>query len=355
MAELMSARLRGRTVRSALAVAGGLFDQNKAQALVSALYKNRLEIAALAHLALLAAIEFKSTTGGATSLLVMSGVMLVVLALMHNGGVLSDRVFQEPVPALIQPASGMDAGVALALERQSQRLVEIADTAVRSRVQSEQRSQAWAELMARVSHDLRTPLNAVLGFTDLMKNEIMGPVGHPRYVEYLDHIQLSGRTLLKSTEDTLALTALLAAPGSTAQPEVLELQTFADEAWDYTSAEAATRNITFAASGLDVQILSERRPLRQILINLYSCALSRAADGSVIALSAVSDAGVVAVSLTVSDLSPDASFGAGCLSLNLARALIDLQDGLILEPECAQGSWTAVTVFAAADQTDLFH
>ena len=68
--------------------------------------------------------------------------------------------------------------------------------------------------MARVSHELRTPLNAVIGFSDVMDSELLGPVGHPRYREYARHIRDSGRELLKSAEDTLAITALLANPGS---------------------------------------------------------------------------------------------------------------------------------------------
>ncbi len=71
------------------------------------------------------------------------------------------------------------------------------------------RSRPWGELMARVSHELRTPLNAVIGFSDVMNAELFGPVGNPRYREYARHIRDCGRELLKSAEDTLAMTCLL--------------------------------------------------------------------------------------------------------------------------------------------------
>ncbi len=71
------------------------------------------------------------------------------------------------------------------------------------------RAHPWGELMARVSHELRTPLNAVIGFSDVMQSELLGPVGHPRYREYARHIGDCGRDLLKSAEDTLAITYLL--------------------------------------------------------------------------------------------------------------------------------------------------
>ncbi len=72
------------------------------------------------------------------------------------------------------------------------------------------RSQLWAELTARMSHELRTPLNAVIGFSDLMGAELFGPLGHDRYRDYTRHIRECSRTLLKCTEDTLALTSSLA-------------------------------------------------------------------------------------------------------------------------------------------------
>ncbi len=82
------------------------------------------------------------------------------------------------------------------------------------------RSRPWGELMARVSHELRTPLNAVIGFSDVMNAEVFGPVGNPRYREYARHIRDCGRELLKSAEDTLAMTCLLdqQAPSATTIP-----------------------------------------------------------------------------------------------------------------------------------------
>jgi signal transduction histidine kinase len=66
--------------------------------------------------------------------------------------------------------------------------------------------------MARINHDLRTPLNAVVGFSELMVLELFGPLGDERYQDYVHHIRDSATELLKSAEDTLALTALVANP-----------------------------------------------------------------------------------------------------------------------------------------------
>ena len=67
----------------------------------------------------------------------------------------------------------------------------------------------WADLMSRVNHELRTPLNAVIGFSEMMALEMFGPLGNDRYQEYVRYIRDSADELLKSAEDTLALTALL--------------------------------------------------------------------------------------------------------------------------------------------------
>ncbi|MBN9281667.1 MAG: sensor histidine kinase, partial [Hyphomicrobium denitrificans] len=78
---------------------------------------------------------------------------------------------------------------------------------------------AWAKLTAHMSHELRTPLNAVLGFSELMSKEVFGPLGSSAYGDYARDIHASGRVLLKSAEDALAITALLTAPSRKGTPQ----------------------------------------------------------------------------------------------------------------------------------------
>ena len=59
--------------------------------------------------------------------------------------------------------------------------------------------------LANMSHELRTPLNAVIGFSDVMKREIFGPVGNPKYIEYVNDINASGLHLLELINDILDL------------------------------------------------------------------------------------------------------------------------------------------------------
>ncbi len=59
-----------------------------------------------------------------------------------------------------------------------------------------------------VSHELRTPLNSIVGFSDILKSEIYGPLGHPQYAEYAAIISDSGRHLLKLFNNVLEIMRL---------------------------------------------------------------------------------------------------------------------------------------------------
>mgnify|MGYP003394627517 CR=1 FL=1 len=64
------------------------------------------------------------------------------------------------------------------------------------------KQRARDEFLANVNHDLRTPLNAVIGFAQIIENEMFGKV-HPQYLEYARHIQESGYDLLSKIEDLM--------------------------------------------------------------------------------------------------------------------------------------------------------
>lgn len=66
-------------------------------------------------------------------------------------------------------------------------------------------NEARLHFFASVSHDLRTPLNAVIGFSEIMQTEAFGPVGHPKYREYVGEIKRSGTHLLDLVNDLLTV------------------------------------------------------------------------------------------------------------------------------------------------------
>ncbi len=64
-------------------------------------------------------------------------------------------------------------------------------------------NRAKTEFLANMSHELKTPLNAVMGFAEIMQNELYGPLGSPNYVEYSKDIYDGGARLLATVTDVL--------------------------------------------------------------------------------------------------------------------------------------------------------
>src|ERR1019366_9258209 len=62
--------------------------------------------------------------------------------------------------------------------------------------------------LANMSHELRTPLNAIMGFSEVMKDEHLGPLQNPRYLAYAGDIHASGRYLLGIINDILDLSKI---------------------------------------------------------------------------------------------------------------------------------------------------
>jgi signal transduction histidine kinase len=76
--------------------------------------------------------------------------------------------------------------------------------------QAEAMTRAETEFLANMSHELRTPLNAVIGFAELLLSEIYGPLGDPRYIDYVSHVRTSGKQVLAIVDATLDLSQLAA-------------------------------------------------------------------------------------------------------------------------------------------------
>ena len=81
-----------------------------------------------------------------------------------------------------------------------------ADVALKIRLTEVRAGSIDAQMIDRIGHDLRTPLTAIIGFSDMMQCEMHGPLGSDRYHSYAGHIRDSGVTLLQTIETALAIT-----------------------------------------------------------------------------------------------------------------------------------------------------
>lgn len=217
------------------------------------------------------------------------------------------------------------------------------------------RRQIWADLTARVSHELRTPLNAVIGFSDVLASEMLGPVGHPRYREYAQHIRDSSRELLKSAEDTLALTSLLDHDPAAKTQDRVHFKTVADEAWAFHAEPPGRHGLTLDAQIPEaLEVLMEMRPLRQVLINLFAEAVRRSDARGTVGLVATVDGDLVQIEVFLRGRPDSTSIGHASLPVSLAHALLELHGASLIEVDDPHATWRAVTVLACAVQSDFF-
>ena len=215
---------------------------------------------------------------------------------------------------------------------------------------------ALAQLTARMSHDLRTPLNAVIGFSELMSSETFGPLGSQRYQDYAKHIRECGQTLLKSTEDTLAITSALAQPmgeagGCGVRP--LRLQSLIDDAWSCVAMHAAQTGVALdcePCAGLE--IFGERRVMRQILVNLFQDAVSRSqSNGRIVVRTNLNGQGI---RVSLEALGSERGRQDETLALSVARALIELHGLPVVTSLNGDGVWRVCVEFDLALQPDFF-
>jgi two-component system cell cycle sensor histidine kinase PleC len=214
---------------------------------------------------------------------------------------------------------------------------------------------ALARLTAQMSHELRTPLNAVLGFSELIANEVCGPLGTSCYAGYARDIHASGRILLKSAEDALAITSLLTS-SERRLPRTSRLNDTINDAILFHADDLRRDGITLnIVNDGNAYIIADAQTVRQLMVNLIADLCPGATPGSVLTIVSRSAGETIEVGLELS--------GAGCksgpeeaasFSLTLARTLAELAGSPLTERITGEGSRTLTLTFASAVQSDFF-
>jgi PAS domain S-box-containing protein len=162
--------------------------------------------------------------------------------------------------------------VCLILDVSSRKRAE--DELIAAKEQADFASRSKSEFLATMSHELRTPLNAIIGFSDMMKGEMFGPLGDTKYTEYAKDINRSGVHLLDLINDILDLSKIEAGKAELREEEV-DVSAVLQSCLTLTEQVANAGDIVVVcntASDLPTLFCDERK-LKQIVINLLSNAV----------------------------------------------------------------------------------
>jgi signal transduction histidine kinase len=145
----------------------------------------------------------------------------------------------------------------------------------RRTIELEEANRAKSRFLANMSHELRTPLNAIIGFSDVMKSEMLGPIGNASYQRYIEDISFSGNRLLATINDVLDI-ARHEADRLELEEESVAVDESVQDALRLTAPQAAQGEVVLAwlpAPPELPHLYCDRVRFRQMLRNVLSNAV----------------------------------------------------------------------------------
>ncbi len=234
----------------------------------------------------------------------------------------------------------------------------------RARDAAEAANRAKSNFLARMSHDLRTPLHGIIGFAEMIRDQMVGPIGLEKYVGYAQDIHYSGVHLLALINDVLDISKIEAGCFELASDNI-SVMAVVEESLNVVSPIARQRQLTLTsvvAPDLP-RLVGDERTLRQMVLNLLSNAIKFTDPGGYVTVTAGQTDGGLDITVADSGMGIDAcdldlvfsefgqarnprtrpAEGTG-LGLVIVKSLIELHGGRITvrsEP----GDGTAVTLW----------
>jgi signal transduction histidine kinase len=203
--------------------------------------------------------------------------------------------------------------------------------------------------LANMSHELRTPLNSILGFSDVMLEELDGPLT-PNMNTDLRLIQKNGQHLLHLINDVLDM-AKIEAGRMNLDPEKFRIHEIIDEVTSITSTLASEKHLALfieADSDQTVEIYADRTRMRQVMINLVNNAIKFTEKGRIAIRVTRKDAANILISVKDTgigippdklevifqefiqvDISSTRKAGGTGLGLPISRRLVEMHGGLL--------------------------
>lgn len=233
-----------------------------------------------------------------------------------------------------------------------------------ARLEAETASNAKSSFLATMSHEFRTPLNAIIGFSSMLNAQVFGPLGSAKYKEYAQGINTSGSLMLDLVNDVLDISEIEAGMRSL-DFEELDLEQVIAECLSVMNPIVSEKGIRISLNAMAHPLIfvADRRSTKQILVNILSNAAKFGHPGGRIEISVAERGREFA--LRIKDDGPGiseerlekivepfyrgevdphvAQSGTG-LGLSIVKTLVELNCGR-LEIDSAPGKGTTVTIY----------
>jgi two-component system cell cycle sensor histidine kinase PleC len=240
------------------------------------------------------------------------------------------------------------------------------------KLRAEAASRSKTSFLAHLSHDIRTPLNHIIGFADLIQHQTYGALGDPRYLDYVGTIKSSGEGLLQSFAAILEL-AELEGGQKPLRREQFRVEDLVVATTRRFSAQAGRAGLTLAIGSLSrASLTADRFCLERMLGNLVDNAIRFTPSGGKVTLAAysandgvvleVSDTGIGMSEERLSTLSQPFVFGDAAftkehnalgLGIAISRAIAELSGGRIaIDSRPAMGTTVAISLPLAAGEAE---
>jgi signal transduction histidine kinase len=223
--------------------------------------------------------------------------------------------------SMVRIALGIVLGIGvMTLFWQQMRMRRLTGELAKAKIQAESANRAKTDFLAHMSHEFRTPLNAIIGFSDLMRAEVYGPIDSPRYKEYIGDIADAGNHLLGLIDKVLDV-AKIEAGKVEAQPVPVDISDLLQNCADLIRQPLAERQLTLEMSLSPTlpPVMADPQHLRQIVLNLLSNAVKFTLAGGEVSIGAArraaNDTGEEGIEIWVTDT------GIGIAPADIAKAL----------------------------------
>ena len=186
------------------------------------------------------------------------------------------------------------------IREQWQRLEGVEEVAQQQALEADSAARAKSDFIAYMSHELRTTLNANLGFPETIRDTRLGPIGTEAYRDCACHTHGSGEHLLSLINDILIMSRIESGKMELDKDDRLVSQ-LVDECLALVASAAASKDVTLDISAIesDIRVFGDGRAVKQVMITLLSNAVKFTSQrGRIDIGAAINDENLITITVT---------------------------------------------------------